>query len=279
MAGGSSYGRADAGILSCGEKAELRGGRWWTGGDARRSTILRLYFCRLACVFFARNPEIDAMIVIGFLGGGEIEVGERDLVGTSVGEVEEGPADDGVILHLGLAAVLEDEHGGGLRGDDRLGRLVRHFRSGGLGSGIAGRMPRRRGIMVPGAAIVNRGHTTPVSGVDVDRVVFGGFGLSVNGVGHGVRNIPGRAQANGKALVIARVVIPEGLVPEVVRMVGETKGKTAIETIAEAVGSERGDAGGYARCRVVVSPKAKGSDGGGSTVNLGVRESSQQYCQ
>lgn len=126
-----------------------------TGGDARRSTILRFYFFGLILRGLCRDLEVDATVVVGFLGGRKIEVGKRDLAGTSVGEVEESPVDDGVILHIRLVAVLEDEDGGGLGGYDRLGRFGSIFRSGGLGSGIVGRMTRLGSI--PVAAVIDRG--------------------------------------------------------------------------------------------------------------------------
>jgi hypothetical protein len=49
------------------------------------------------------------MIVVGFAGGREIEVGQQDLVGAAQAEVEEGIAYDGVVNHVGLVSVLENE--------------------------------------------------------------------------------------------------------------------------------------------------------------------------
>ena len=48
------------------------------------------------------------------MGGGEIEVGEKDLAGAARGEVKERIADDGVVEHVGMMAVFENQHGRGL---------------------------------------------------------------------------------------------------------------------------------------------------------------------
>src|SRR5450759_1248272 len=46
-----------------------------------------------------RNLEVHATVVVGFVGGGEIEVGEEDLVGAAGGEVKERIAHDSVVQH------------------------------------------------------------------------------------------------------------------------------------------------------------------------------------
>src|ERR1700676_37116 len=63
-----------------------------------------------------RNLEVHATVVIGFAGGGEIEVGEENLVGAGRAEVKQSIAHDGVIDHVGLMAVFENEHSRRLSG-------------------------------------------------------------------------------------------------------------------------------------------------------------------
>ena len=77
---------------------------WERRGDA---LILLAYL-----LGFSRDLEIHATVVVGFQGGGEIEVGKQDLVGATIAEVEERPADDGVTLHFRLMAILEDQDSG-----------------------------------------------------------------------------------------------------------------------------------------------------------------------
>src|SRR5271166_3080347 len=64
-----------------------------------------------------RNLEIDATVVIGFLRGREIQVGEQNFSSTACREVKERISHDGVVDHVGVVAVFEDEHGRGLSGD------------------------------------------------------------------------------------------------------------------------------------------------------------------
>jgi len=48
----------------------------------------------------ARDAEIYAALVIGFAGGGEIQLGERDLAGAILVEDPERVSDDSVVLNL-----------------------------------------------------------------------------------------------------------------------------------------------------------------------------------
>src|SRR5438132_7472000 len=57
-----------------------------------------------------RDLEVHAMVVIGFACGCEIEVGEQNLVGAARAEVKQSIAHDGVVDHIGLMAVVENEH-------------------------------------------------------------------------------------------------------------------------------------------------------------------------
>src|SRR5437588_7537764 len=63
--------------------------------------------------------EVDATIVIGFACGCEIEVGKENLVGTARAEVKQSIAHDGVVDHVGLMAVFENEHSRRLGGHGR----------------------------------------------------------------------------------------------------------------------------------------------------------------
>jgi hypothetical protein len=63
-----------------------------------------------------RNLEVYATVIVGFAGSWEIEVGEENLVGAARAEVKERIAHDGVVEHVGLVAVFENEHGRGLSG-------------------------------------------------------------------------------------------------------------------------------------------------------------------
>ena len=55
------------------------------------------------------------MIVILLLRGGEIEIRKSDLAGMAGRQVVEHLADDGVVVHLELMTVFEDEGRWGLR--------------------------------------------------------------------------------------------------------------------------------------------------------------------
>ena len=59
--------------------------------------------------------EDYAMIVILFLGGGEIEIGDGNPAGMAGCQVVKCLTDDGVIVHLDLMAVFEDQCSGRLR--------------------------------------------------------------------------------------------------------------------------------------------------------------------
>src|ERR1700704_6881073 len=66
-----------------------------------------------------RDLEVHSMVVIGFAGGCEIEVGEENLVGAARAEVKQSIAHDGVVDHVGLMAVFENEHSQRLSGHGR----------------------------------------------------------------------------------------------------------------------------------------------------------------
>src|ERR1700719_5249493 len=82
----------------------------------------RLLLPRSAC----RNLEVHAMVVVGFACGGEIEVGEENLVGAARAEVKQSIAHDGIVDHVGLMAVFENEHSRRLSGHG-LFRLARSW--------------------------------------------------------------------------------------------------------------------------------------------------------
>src|SRR5437660_3662983 len=63
-----------------------------------------------------RDLEVHAPIVIGFACGGEIEVGKENLVGTACAEVKQSIAHDGVVDHVGLMSVFENQHSRRLSG-------------------------------------------------------------------------------------------------------------------------------------------------------------------
>ncbi len=71
-----------------------------------------------------RNLEVHATVVVGFVGGGEIEIGEQDLAGAARGEVKEGIAHDSVVEDLGPVTVFENEHGRRLSGHRLFGLVV-----------------------------------------------------------------------------------------------------------------------------------------------------------
>src|ERR1700693_5395736 len=76
------------------------------------SPVVKTLLPRRAC----RNLEVHAMVVIGFSCGCEVEVGEENLVGAARAEVKQCIAHHGVVDHVGLMAVLENDHGRGLSG-------------------------------------------------------------------------------------------------------------------------------------------------------------------
>src|ERR1700681_2917229 len=86
------------------------------------SPVVKTLLLRSAC----RNLEVHAVVVIGFAGGGEIEVGEENLVGAARAEVKQSIAHDGIVYHVGLMAVFENEHSRRLSGHG-LFRLARSW--------------------------------------------------------------------------------------------------------------------------------------------------------
>src|SRR5260370_30511138 len=95
------------------------------GDSPQRTTELRGFPCVPSCPLgvksllprsACRNLEVHAVVVIGFACGGEIEVGEENLVGAARAEVKQSIAHDGVIDHVGLMAVFENEHSRRLSG-------------------------------------------------------------------------------------------------------------------------------------------------------------------
>src|SRR5208282_6634531 len=63
-----------------------------------------------------RNLEVHATVVVDLAGGGEIEVGEQDLVGPVCGKVKGCIAHDRVVEDLGPVTVFENKHGRRLGG-------------------------------------------------------------------------------------------------------------------------------------------------------------------
>src|ERR1700688_1183494 len=55
------------------------------------------------------EPEIDAAVVICPLGGGNVQVGERNFIGVLRREAPQGLADDGVVLYFFLVLIAEDQ--------------------------------------------------------------------------------------------------------------------------------------------------------------------------
>ena len=61
--------------------------------------------------------EIHATVVVDFVSGGEIQVGEEDLVSEAAGEIEECVPDDGIVFNVGFVAVVENQGCRRLRDD------------------------------------------------------------------------------------------------------------------------------------------------------------------
>src|ERR1700678_535322 len=61
--------------------------------------------------YAGRELEVYAIVVIHFTGGGEVEIGQQDFLGSAIGEVKECIAHNRVVQHVGLVAVFENEHG------------------------------------------------------------------------------------------------------------------------------------------------------------------------
>ncbi len=66
----------------------------------------------LALFGFRGHLEIDACFFVGFLGGGQIQVGEQDLARAAFSKVKQGVADDGVIDYVGMVSIFEDKDSG-----------------------------------------------------------------------------------------------------------------------------------------------------------------------
>ena len=81
-----------------------------------------LTYCR-----YSGNLEVHSPIVVRFMGGRQIEIGERDFVGAASSEVKKGIAHYRVVEHLRPVAVFENEHSRGLR-SDRHWRFCRRSR-------------------------------------------------------------------------------------------------------------------------------------------------------
>src|SRR5271163_605210 len=61
--------------------------------------------------------EIHAPVVVDFVSGGEIQIGEENLVSEAAGEVKERVPDDGIVFDVGFVAVPEDQGCRRLRDD------------------------------------------------------------------------------------------------------------------------------------------------------------------
>src|SRR5579863_2321497 len=59
------------------------------------------------------DVESESAFVVGFDSGGEVEIGEGDLLGV-LAEAPEGLADDGVVMDFLLVLIVEDQQGWGL---------------------------------------------------------------------------------------------------------------------------------------------------------------------
>src|ERR1700690_4427063 len=53
--------------------------------------------------------EIHAPVVVDFVSGLEIQIGEEDLMSEAAGEVKERVPDDGIVFDVGFVAVLENQ--------------------------------------------------------------------------------------------------------------------------------------------------------------------------
>src|ERR1039458_9999628 len=184
------------------------------------------------------------MIVILLLRGGEIEIRKSDLAGMAGRQVVEHLADDGVVVHLELMTVFEDEGRWGLR---RFGSCV-----GGLGSvgrlvsrSVGGR--RNVGIWA-GAAAVEDGWSTLVVGVVVIVVIVSG--AYIDGVGHGqcvnIGVVGGTVGGVVRAMFIAVAV---GTVREMrsIRGVRETRSRSCKASVPGRYASGRRYADGGGR--------------------------------
>ena len=57
------------------------------------------------------TAEVDAAVVVLFLGGQEIEIRESNLPGMARSQIVERLTDDGVVANLQLMTVFENENG------------------------------------------------------------------------------------------------------------------------------------------------------------------------
>jgi hypothetical protein len=62
----------------------------------------------------AGDLEIYSSRVVGFAGGGQIDIGQLNFVGAIVGEIKECVANDCVVLQLSLMSIPENYYGVGL---------------------------------------------------------------------------------------------------------------------------------------------------------------------
>ena len=101
-----------------------------------------------------RYLEVHAARVVCLSGGGQVKIGELDLVRAIVGQVKQCVSDNGVVLELRLMAIPENEQSAGL-GYNRLGRS---WLRGWLwrGFGFTGSHAGPRGL---GAATIKNGWT------------------------------------------------------------------------------------------------------------------------
>src|SRR4029077_9427002 len=150
------------------------------------SPVVNNLLPRSAC----RNLEVHAAVVIGFACGGEIEVGEENLVGAARAEVKQSIAHDGVIDHVGLMAVFENEHRRRLSGH-ALFRLARSWFGGSVGFPPE---PSRIGAF-HGRLCVLRARSADVVGVSGVIVAFLVVGDLVR---NRVWNVGRLAEAEGK---------------------------------------------------------------------------------
>src|SRR5450631_74423 len=145
-----------------------------------------------------RDLEVYAMIVVGFAGGREIEVGKQDFTGATCAEIKERVAHDRVVEHVGLVAVFEHKNSRGLRGYG----LFRF-----TGSRFAGSLRLRSRIAVRSAfgGSVRVPLARSANIVDVRCIV-----VSFHGVGNSVRNVDRLADADGEKGVIVVAVAASG---------------------------------------------------------------------
>jgi hypothetical protein len=101
-----------------------------------------------------RNLEVHTSVVVGFLCGRKVELGEQNLSRAALGELKQRVAHDGVIDYIGLMAVFENQRGRGLNGDAILWIGVGSRKA--MGRPLAGRQRGRRlaGVSVGGVVVI-----------------------------------------------------------------------------------------------------------------------------